>query len=325
MATQTYKVEAPDGQIITLEGPAGADQQTVIAQAQKLYAERQQQEAMMPEASADSDPAAPQERNEDIPVLDENGVPVDMRPDTPERSALDVGTQAVEDYLGRGETALALATGLTGGAVGMIGGTIKGVIDEMAVGDFGTQEAADRIEKAASEAGAALTYAPRTESGQRQTQAVGEALAPLAALGPMVSEGAALAQGARNLPAMARAALPARVTTAAARIEPELGAPAAAAKAIPEAAAPAQDAGVWTWNSAGKEHPVDILPQTYTTPEGKLYQRVLYQGKETFVAADDLIPPAAVAAEPAAAQAAPAASKVEPAIAGEAIEPQVGA
>lgn len=330
METQEYQVKAPDGQIIKLRGPAGASQEEVISQAKKLYSQRSPAQAtgqqMLPEASADSVPAVPQERNEDIPVLDENGRLVDMRPDTPERSALDVGAQAVEDYLGRGETALALATGLTGGAVGMIGGTIKGVIDEMAVGDFGTQEAADRIEKAASEAGAALTYAPRTESGQRQTKAVGEALAPLAALGPMVSEGAALAQGIKNLPAMTRAALPAKATAATARIEPELGAPAAAAKAIPEAAVPAQDAGVWTWNSAGKEHPVDILPQTYTTPEGKLYQRVLYQGKETFVAADDLVPPAATATEPVAtSQAAPAASKVEPAIAGESIEPPVGA
>lgn len=57
MATQTYKVEAPDGQIITLEGPAGADQATVIAQAQKLYSQRQQApqtDGMMPEASADA-------------------------------------------------------------------------------------------------------------------------------------------------------------------------------------------------------------------------------------------------------------------------------
>ncbi|SDA11212.1 hypothetical protein SAMN03159476_00401 [Pseudomonas sp. NFPP05] len=40
MSTQTYKVEAPDGQIITLEGPAGASQEEVISQAKKLYSQR---------------------------------------------------------------------------------------------------------------------------------------------------------------------------------------------------------------------------------------------------------------------------------------------
>ncbi|MBV4553056.1 hypothetical protein HU742_018075 [Pseudomonas sp. SWRI102] len=66
MATQEYKVKSPDGQVITLRGPAGASQEQVIAQAKKLYAQRQapapeaasapEGQAMMPEASADSAP-----------------------------------------------------------------------------------------------------------------------------------------------------------------------------------------------------------------------------------------------------------------------------
>lgn len=40
-----YKVQAPDGQVITLEGPDGASQEEVIAQAQKLYQAPVQQKA----------------------------------------------------------------------------------------------------------------------------------------------------------------------------------------------------------------------------------------------------------------------------------------
>lgn len=40
-----YKVQAPDGQVITLEGPEGASQEEVIAQAQKLYQAPVQQKA----------------------------------------------------------------------------------------------------------------------------------------------------------------------------------------------------------------------------------------------------------------------------------------
>lgn len=201
MATQTYKVEAPDGQIITLEGPAGADQQTVIAQAQKLYAERQQQapqqRAMMPEASADAGAQSP---NEDVPILDDYG-------DVTNRSYTNPETTVGQDLIGAGEAALAIGTGMTGGAAGMIGGTVKGILDEMVAGKFGSQEAADRIEKAATDAAGALTYAPRTESGQSQVQAMGETLAPLAALGPLGSEIGTIAQGAKSAAPVARAAV----------------------------------------------------------------------------------------------------------------------
>lgn len=232
----------------------------------------------------------------DVPQIGSDGQPIINSQTTLEPAYNPVGT---------GEAALSLATGATTGAAGMIGGTVKGILDELKAGKFGTQEAADRIEKAASDAGSALTYAPRTDSGKEQVQAAGEAMAPLAALGPMVGEGAALAQGAKNIAPIMRAAVP--EASIAAKAEPL--AASAAADAAPAAAAAVQDAAPaaqaatapWTWKSGDTEHPVDILPQTYTSPDGKNYQRVLYQGKETFVAADDLTPPPTiVAGEPVA-------------------------
>lgn len=103
-----------------------------------------------------------------------------IQPRTQEPS---LGQQA----LGAGETALSVLTGATGGAAGMLGGTLKGLAREMVAGEFGTPAAANRIEQTAMEAAGALTYQPRTESGQQMTQAVMEpvmavapALAPIA-------------------------------------------------------------------------------------------------------------------------------------------------
>lgn len=111
-----------------------------------------------------------------------------------------------EELIGAGETALALGTGATTGTIGMIGGTLKGLAEQLLSGQFGTQQAADAVEKAATGGQQALTYQPRTQAGQEQTAAVGEALAPLAAVAPMTAELGAIAQGVRAAAPLARAA-----------------------------------------------------------------------------------------------------------------------
>lgn len=111
-----------------------------------------------------------------------------------------------QDIVGAGETALALGTGATAGSLGMIGGTLKGLAEQLLSGQFGTQQAADAVEQAATQGQEALTYAPRTQAGQEQTQAVGEALAPLTAIAPMTAELGAIAGGARAAAPVARAA-----------------------------------------------------------------------------------------------------------------------
>jgi hypothetical protein len=122
-----------------------------------------------------------------------------------------------QDIVGAGETALALGSGATGGAVGMIGGTLKGMAEQILSGNFGTQDAANAVEQAATQGAEALTYAPRTQAGQEQTRAVGEALAPLAGVAPMTGELSAIAQGTR-------AAMPAAIATAERAAAPIQGA-----------------------------------------------------------------------------------------------------
>lgn len=111
-----------------------------------------------------------------------------------------------QQAIGAGETGLALGTGATSGTIGMIGGTLKGLAEQLLSGQFGTQQAADAVEKSAMGGQEALTYAPRTEQGQQMTQAVGEAVAPLVALAPFAGEVGAIAQGARAAAPAVRAA-----------------------------------------------------------------------------------------------------------------------
>lgn len=147
--------------------------------------------------------AAVLKRNREDPM---NQVPGTEIPETMQRQE-EPGIG--QNIVGAGETALALGSGATGGALGMIGGTLKGLAEQLLSGQFGTQQAADAVEQAAMGGAEALTYAPRTQAGQEQTQAAAEALAPLAALAPMTAELGVIGQGARALPTAARAAAPA--------------------------------------------------------------------------------------------------------------------
>lgn len=144
---------------------------------------------------------------------------------TPEYVEPTVGEKTV----GAGETALTLATGATGGTVGMIGGTLKGLAEQILSGKFGTPEAAKLVEQEAMKGAQALTYAPRTQAGQEMAAATGEALQQVIPATPLTAELGALAAGARAArPAVAataqRAAAPvqAAVTKAAETVKQAL-------------------------------------------------------------------------------------------------------
>lgn len=106
--------------------------------------------------------------------------------------------------IGVGETALSAATGATGGTLGMLGGTLGQAGREILAGNFGTPEAAQRISQNAAEGAADLTYAPRTQTGQEYTQALGEISEPLVALTPALSELALAGQAARGVAPIAQ-------------------------------------------------------------------------------------------------------------------------
>jgi hypothetical protein len=102
------------------------------------------------------------------------------------------------------ETGATLATGMTTGTAGMIGGMLKGMAEQILRGDFGTPQASDLIAKSAQEGAEALTYAPRSEAGQRNVGAIGEAaqsLAPLIAVTPVEGALAASSLGKAVAPA----------------------------------------------------------------------------------------------------------------------------
>jgi len=114
---------------------------------------------------------------------------------------------------GVAEAGLATVTGATGGTLGMIGGTLKGLAEQILSGQFGTKEAADLVEQSAAQGAQALTYAPRTQAGQDYTENVGNVMQQLIPVAPMTAELGALGRGVAPVRQMAsdagRAAAPA--------------------------------------------------------------------------------------------------------------------
>jgi hypothetical protein len=122
-------------------------------------------------------------------------------PQTPEPTVLD-------QVIGAGETALTLATGATGGTAGMVGGTVKGLAEQILTGEFGTSQANKAVEQAAMKGAQEFTYQPRTEAGQSQVKAIVEALSVIPPVIPMAGELSAVTGTA------GRAAVPVSATIA---------------------------------------------------------------------------------------------------------------
>lgn len=78
------------------------------------------------------------------------------------------------------EVAATMATGATTGMLGNIAGTIQQTGREIIGGQFGTPEAADRIEQRAADVGASATYSPKSKAAQEMIGAFGEVAAPFA-------------------------------------------------------------------------------------------------------------------------------------------------
>lgn len=101
--------------------------------------------------------------------------------------------------VGAGETALTLGTAATGGTLGTIAGALKGLSEQILSGQFGTQEAMKAVEQAAAAGGQALTYQPRTETGQEMAQAAGQFLATaVPPVLPVVAAPGALVQATKQ-------------------------------------------------------------------------------------------------------------------------------
>lgn len=105
----------------------------------------------------------------------------------------------LDSLIGAGETALTLGTAATGGTLGTIFGTGKGVAQQILSGEFGTPEALRAIEQSAAEGAQALTYQPRTHEGQEMARATGQFLGEvLPPVLPVIAAPGAVMQAART-------------------------------------------------------------------------------------------------------------------------------
>jgi len=109
----------------------------------------------------------------------------------PPKQAQSIGSKIADVAFGPAETALSVGSSMIGGPAGAAYGFLKQAAHELRTGQYGTSDAADRIEQMANHYAENLTYTPRTEFGKKAVGAIGEAsqqltpIAPLAELQPL--------------------------------------------------------------------------------------------------------------------------------------------
>jgi hypothetical protein len=143
MADQIYKVQDPQGNIRQISGPAGASDDEIISQAQKLFSD------LVPAPTLSQIPDG-----ENVPTA---------QPKPPSLQ---------DKILGAAEVPLTLGSGLIAGMVS----PLAGVYGTLTSGKYGTQEGIKAGEKTASNLAQALTYQPRTETAQNTLQSLAGAI-----------------------------------------------------------------------------------------------------------------------------------------------------
>lgn len=149
----------------------------------------------------------------EIPMLDAYGRPI-MPPPPPAQPEADRSLQ--EKLIGAAEVLLSLASGATSGAGGQIFGTLEGMAEAILSGEFGTNEAAQAIQKSAMSRGAqgynvggvnvGGTYAPRTEAGQEYMGSTVNVLEQVPPILPLVgAEAQAIRSGLEGIKTVSRA------------------------------------------------------------------------------------------------------------------------
>lgn len=125
------------------------------------------------------------------------------------------------------EVAKTLAAGATVGTLGYAGGWVEGVFEELKSGEFGTPEAAKRIESKALERSSGFTgmFAPESEAGIEMLEGIGEVASQIPPVGQAVAPLAAQMQGAANMARTAAPILQAKLGRNAAMIDQRTGLP----------------------------------------------------------------------------------------------------